>query len=91
MRGKNFKCFLMAERLLVYHASAAGINVKSSVSMKKQNESNTMSSMQSELQCLLSSADNLLRLFKTRAALSMAEGANRTKAGRMGAPESGLQ
>jgi hypothetical protein len=59
--------------------------------MKMQNDSRTKSSMQAELRCLLSSADNLPRLFSTCAALKGAEGANRLTAGRMGSLEDGFR
>lgn len=60
------------------------MSVNSIVRMKKRNEANTMCSMQEELRCLLTSADNLLRLFNTYAALKVGDGANRNNFGRMG-------
>jgi len=53
----------------------AAIKLDSSVKMKKQSETNTMFNMHKELRSLLTSADNLLRLFRTDAALKRVAGA----------------
>ena len=60
------------------------MSVNSNARMKKQNEAKTMRSMQEELRFLLTSADNLLRLFNTYAALTVTDGANRNDFGSRG-------
>jgi hypothetical protein len=58
-------------------ASGVAMIFTSSISMKKRNEASTMKSMQEELRALLTSADNLLRLFSNHAATGPAELAER--------------
>jgi hypothetical protein len=69
----------------------AAMTVKSSVCMKNQNEASTISSMQEELRCLLTHADNLLRLFNINAQSTLAEGASKIRTVSVGGQVEGFR